>query len=175
MGKLGCCSRERPRLVYTPHIRFHDRIAKLDYMNDKPMRSARRTAIKKIVFPAAVLPVWILPVVHSVLLPVHAQASLCVLDDIHDILGKWQLEMFEPVASVSEFTLFSDGSVEHEFLNAWQYSGGEFRMTQGTTWVLTGSLVSCNALSGTYVNIFTLPIIGNVIVRQGDWVASKLS
>ena len=108
----------------------------------------------------------------SLMLPAHAQTScVCGPDDIP---GRWQLEVLGPAASSSEIVFFSDGSADHNYINAWQFSNAEFRMTQGTRWVFIGSCATCYVLSGSYVNIFTIPILGNVIVRKGDWFASRI-
>ena len=141
-------------------------------MVDKKTSAARRTAVKKMAYPAAALSVWGSPIVQSVLLPVHAETTF-ICEPVA-IPGRWQLEVLGPAASTSEITFFSDGSVDHSFVNAWQFGNGEFQMTQGTTWEFIGSFSACDTLSGIYVNVFTIPVLGNVIVRQGTWYAVKL-
>jgi len=118
--------------------------------------------------------------VQSVILPAHAQTTeaipspVCTADDIP---GSWQLEILGTAASSSEMTLYADGSVDHDFINAWQYEDGQLSLTQGSTWVLLGTFGSdsrdCDLLSGTYLNVFTIPILGNAIIRQGDWTARR--
>ncbi len=131
----------------------------------------RRASIKQLAMPSLYLSAWCVPTVKSAMLPVHAQTSGCMRDDI---LGRWQLELFGLAASSREITFAADGTVMHAYLNRWQFANDELQITQGLTWALTGSFVSCDSLSGTYVNIFTNPILGNLIVRRGDWQAFKI-
>lgn len=109
----------------------------------------------------------------SVVLPVHAQTSAenCTRDDIP---GTWQLEIFGQAATNSQITFHADGSADHSFINAWGFANEQLIMTQGIMWVMTGTFGGCKVLSGTYINIFTVPPLGNVIVRRGDWTANKL-
>jgi len=144
-------------------------------MPNKQHQPARRYFLKKLSPPLAGLTAWSLPLVQSVILPAHAQTTesvpVCTVDDIP---GTWQLELLGTAASSSEITLYVDGSADHAFINAWQYSDGQLMMTQGSTWVLMGAFGDCDTLSGTYLNVFTIPVLGNVIIRQGDWIASRL-
>ena len=137
--------------------------------NQAPIR--RRDAVKRIALPPVYISAWSTPLVHTVLLPAHAQTSGCAEENI---VGRWQLELFGLAASVREINFLADGSVTHAYLNRWRYVNNELQITQGLTWVLSGSFASCATLSGTYVNIFTNPILGNLIVRRGDWQALKI-
>lgn len=109
--------------------------------------------------------------VQSVLLPAHAQTSMCIREDI---VGHWHLELKGVAASTREISLFDDGSANSDIANAWQFRAGNFLMTRGTTWRFEGSFSACDFLAGTYINIFTIPIIGNLVVREGTWQATKL-
>ena len=142
-------------------------------MSNQKTPTSRRAAIKKLLLPGSVAVSWTSPIVQSVILPAHAQASsrLCTREDV---LGNWRIELFGLAASVREITFSSDGSVAHVIYNRWQFTNDELQITQGITWVLTGTFSSCDSLSGTYVNTFTNPLLGNVIIRQGDWRATKL-
>ena len=140
-------------------------------MSNPQKRAQRRKAIGKIVYPGAIATAWASPIVQSVLLPVHAQMSQCTRGDV---LGRWQLELLGVASSIREITFFDDGSLQHTFLNQWQFSNDALQITQGFTWLLSGTFSACDTLSGTYVNTFVNPIIGNVIVRRGDWIARKL-
>lgn len=141
-------------------------------MSESQERDQRRKAISKIVYPVAIGSAWASPIVQSILLPAHAQMSQCTRGDV---VGRWQLELMGVAASSREITFFDDGALQHAFLNQWQFSNDTLQITQGFTWLLSGTFSTCDALSGTYVNTFVNPIIGNVIVRRGDWVAQKLS
>ena len=146
---------------------------RLDNMANRQELLIRRGAVKKIVFSSGLFSAWSLPVVQAITLPVHAQMSSCTPGAMDDIPGQWQLEVFGAAAAISNLIFYEDGTVDHSFVNAWQYSGSEFRMTQGTRWVFTGVYTGCETLSGTYVNVFTIPVLGNVVVRRGNWLASK--
>ena len=137
----------------------------------KQAEPGRRTALKQIILPSAGLTVWSVPVVQSVLLPAHAQASMCAREDI---VGHWHLELKGAAASTRELEFFDDGSASSDLVNAWQYRAGNFQMTRGSAWKFEGRFSACDFLAGTYVNIFTIPIIGNLIVREGAWQATKL-
>jgi len=138
------------------------------------MPATRRLAVRNVALSGMSVSVWSSPVVRSILLPAHAQTSSCVQGSVGDIPGKWRLELFGPAASTGEIYFHEDGSVDHTFINAWQFSNQEFRMTQGTRWVFTGVYGACGTLSGTYTHIFPNPLVGNIIVRRGDWQALKL-
>ncbi len=142
-------------------------------MVDKKTGTARRTAVKKITYPAAAMSVWSSPLVQSVFLPAHAQITF-VCEPV-TIPGRWRLEVLGPATSTSEIAFNSDGSVDHSYISAWQFDNDEFGMTQSATWVFSGAFTDCNTLSGTYINVFTIPILGNVIIRRGNWSAFKLS
>lgn len=77
-------------------------------------------------------------------------------------------------ASVREITFFEDGTTEQGFISAWQFSEGELVMAQGMTWLLTGTFRHCDLLAGTYVNTLVIPPLGNVVIRRGDWIASRV-
>lgn len=116
-------------------------------MFDKQTPAIRRKAIKKTVCTGVLSTAWGAPVVQSILLPVHAQTShICLAQDIP---GTWQLEVLGPAASSSEIIFFSDDSVDHSIVNAWQFTNDEFWMTRGSTWIFTGSFGTCESLSGT--------------------------
>jgi hypothetical protein len=144
-------------------------------VRDTPTQAQRRAAAKKIVFPFAALTVWSLPVVQTVVLPAHAQTSQPVVCTREDVLGRWQMELFGVAASTAEMVFHDDGKVDHTVINAWQFVDGQLQMTQGTTWIMMGEFgASCDIMTGTYLNLFTLPLFGNVIIRNGDWRARKL-
>lgn len=140
-------------------------------MSGQLNKAQRRKAIAKIAYPGAIVSAWSSPIVQSVLLPVHAQMSLCTREDIP---GSWQLELFGVAASIREIAFFDDGTVQHAFLNQWQFSNDALQITQGFTWRLSGAFRACDTLWGTYVNTFVNPVIGNIIVRRGDWLAQKV-
>ena len=145
-------------------------------MREQLASGRRRDLLKLTALPA----VWSLPLVQSVVLPAHAQTTdvvpawRCSADDIP---GIWQLEILGAAASSSEMTLYADGSVDHDFINAWQYKDAQLSLTQGSTWMLLGTFDTdaraCDRLSGTYFNVFSIPILGNVIIREGDWTANR--
>ena len=134
---------------------------------------ARRNACEKILGRLSMASVWSTPVVQSIMLPVHAQTSseVCVRADI---VGRWKIELFGPAASVKDVTFYSDGTTDQSFIPVWQFSEGELTMAQGFTWLLTGAFNGCDELTGNYVNTIVIPPLGNIVVRRGSWIASRL-
>lgn len=137
---------------------------------DNQRRGVLKAATRKAVMPAAIATVWVSPLVQTVLLPVHAQTSTCSRADIP---GRWQLELFGIASQSQEINLLDNGTAEHAFLNAWQFTDGTLYIIQGFTWALNGGFESCNVMSGSYTNTIVNPILGNIIIRRGEWRAVK--
>lgn len=156
-------------------------------MNEAAKPDRRSALLRTAGSLGAGLAVWSMPVVRSVLLPVHAQTSAAPTGDgqdneaqapvciREDIIGRWQLTLFGVAASTSEIQFNADGTAEHELINLWQYVDGELQMMRGTVWLLTGRFSGCSTLAGDYLNIFTNPLLGNLIIREGEWVAVKVA
>lgn len=142
-------------------------------MKEYEKKLARRVACKKIIGHLGVASAWSMPTVQSVILPVHAQisAEVCVRADV---VGRWRMELFGLAASVKDLNFFSDGTTDQSFIPIWQFSGDELTMAQGITWLLSGRFNGCNELAGSYVNTLVIPPLGNIVVRRGDWIATRV-
>lgn len=110
-------------------------------------------------------------------LSAHAQTSsvVSVVCDRADIVGRWQIEFFGLAASKKEITLFVDGSTDQDFITAWGFSEGILTLVQGSNWLLSGSFNGCDELTGTYVNLLVIPPLGNIVIRRGNWIATKIT
>ncbi len=111
--------------------------------------------------------------VQAVMLPAHAHTSFEVCTGA-DVVGRWRMELSGIAAATKEITFFDDGSTDQSFVPVWQFSDGKLTMAQGITWLLSGSFNGCDELTGSYVNTLVIPPLGNIVIRRGNWIATRL-
>jgi len=139
----------------------------------------RRKLIQRSLSVAAPALVWSAPVVHSVVLPAHAQTSMLpVLCAREDIPGIWRFELFGQAASVRTIEFFDDGRTGQDLIANWRYDDDQLTIAQGITWLYNGTfsdnMNSCEQMTGTYANTVVIPPLGNIVIRRGEWQARRV-
>ena len=133
----------------------------------------RRMACKRLFGRMGLASVWSTPIVQAVILPTHAHTSVEVCSST-DVVGQWKIELFGVAAATKEIVFFDDGTTDQSFVPFWQFSNGKLTLAQGITWLLTGNFNGCDELTGSYVNTLVIPPLGNIVVRRGNWIATRL-
>lgn len=116
---------------------------------------------------------WITPIVNSVILPVHAQTSIC---SMLDLVGTWRFILSTHVVPALNptFELRADGSTS-DAASIWEVDGNQFTLRQDISdYIFVAELTSnCNYLSGTSTTSFTDPPFN--LPENGVWSAERIS
>ena len=115
---------------------------------------------------------WVKPLVSSVILPAHAQTSVC---QVSDFVGQWAMTFstHQPSGLYPNFELFADGSTS-DLDSIWGINQGVFILRQDISdYVFTANIsTDCGRLEGESTTVFDMP--PQSLPSSGTWVAEKI-